>query len=295
MDKSDDEDTREYSCEFCAYVSARAYNLKRHVQRFHADSLDIGESKHVHNSPDAIIRSHSDGSEGSDGKTCATCNRTFCRADYARQHQAHCKGKRSLTCPCGKSFASFSNQNRHALKCEVAQTQVTKSGQCIAFDRSRIMFHTDHIDAKSFLAMSKVTEIHHAIDDLFRAVYDRPENKCVRKLNAHSKIVQVHLGNDKWVSRHQDDVVKSLVTSLANSLSELLYVVCEDPKIRRRMGQRFQSLEDMLTYVSDDGRCSDRHVNKKDIGKCYRHLLRETAIRCVPEKQRINLINITSS
>jgi hypothetical protein len=100
------------------------------------------------------------------------------------------------------------------------------------------------------------------VETYTRHLLTNPENRCIEKTNLRSIHSKVHVGNNKWQTKHDKEVLPYYATSVANNMDITLKERLEDDKtlVDRRT---LKAIEKYLDYMSEKGYCNDAELGKQ--------------------------------
>ena len=100
------------------------------------------------------------------------------------------------------------------------------------------------------------------VETYTRHLLTNPENRCIEKTNLRSIHSKVHVGNNKWQTKHDKEVLPYYATSVANNMDITLKERLEDDKtlVDRRT---LKAIEKYLDYMSEKGYCNDEALGKQ--------------------------------
>jgi hypothetical protein len=128
----------------------------------------------------------------------------------------------------------------------------------ISFKPEDIHFLTDHISQatlKRLLTVGKTDKME-MVEQYTRELLDAPENRLVKKTNMRSVHSKVHVGNNKWHTKHDKDVYPTLLCNVASQFNEMLNAAGTLTIDRRTL----KDMERFLDYMCDNGYCSDDSI-----------------------------------
>jgi hypothetical protein len=100
------------------------------------------------------------------------------------------------------------------------------------------------------------------VETYTRHLLTNPENRCIEKTNMRSTHSKVHVGNNKWQTKHDKDAIPYYASSVANNMDLTIKERLSDDKtlVDRRT---LKSIEKFLDYMSDKGYCNDKALEKE--------------------------------
>jgi len=124
-------------------------------------------------------------------------------------------------------------------------------------------FVTDHITNPDLKKILKIT--HKDMDDskkitmletYMRHLMANPVNKCIKKTNMQNVYSQVHVGDNKWETKHDKDLYPKLTCNVAQGFSGLMVLRNSDaPMIKTE--RKLEELKAFLDYMADEGYRND--------------------------------------
>jgi uncharacterized C2H2 Zn-finger protein len=234
-----------------------------------------------------------------DNYKCNKCNKILsCNKTY-KVHINKCKGiLNPLECQfCKTIFSAPSGKSRHLKTCKskelttinnsnttINNNTINNSGTIntntnsnnvtnitiIAFkpeDQNNIEFVTNHItnpQLKEILELSKNSDSGDTdmIESYMRLLLTNPENRCIKKTNMRSIHSKVHVGENKWQTKHDKEIYPKLTCDIANDFDKVIKQRREDDKTLISK-QTLKEVEQFLDYMSDKGYCNDTILGKE--------------------------------
>ena len=228
---------------------------------------------------------------------CHQCGKNFKRNCNLTKHMKSCKGVHSLQCHiCLKEFTDRRTKYRHLQECtkdhatvinniinntnnNINNTDnskhVTNNITIIAFrpeDTHHIKLLTDHITKETLKAMLEIPKEKDMLADYTRQLMENPSNQCVKKTNMRSSHSSVHVGNNKWETRHDKEVYPKLVSDVASCFGDFITGKRADVKMNR---STYSRLVEFMDYMSENGYCADEE-KEKDVRACHKELIQRT-------------------
>jgi len=144
-----------------------------------------------------------------------------------------------------------------------------ESSDCIEFDTSHI---TNEV-LKEILSLAKETENgeKHMVEHYTRNILSNPANRCIKKTNMRSVHSKIHIGNNKWETKHDLQLYPKFVCDVANGFDELIKQRYQDDK-RLIDKKTLKEFERFLDYMSDNGYCNDETLGK-EMHHAFKHIV----------------------
>jgi hypothetical protein len=95
-----------------------------------------------------------------------------------------------------------------------------------------------------------------------RHLLTNPENRCIEKTNLRSIHSKVHVGDNKWQTKHDKEILPLYACSVANNMDQTIKERLEDDKtlVDRRT---LKAIEKYLDYMADKGYCNNADLAKE--------------------------------
>ena len=140
-------------------------------------------------------------------------------------------------------------------------------------DSEQLRLITDHITIEKLLKILEVQEAKDILTLYTRELLEHPDNQCVKKTNMRSSHTSVHVGNNKWETRHDTEVYPKLVADVASGFGDEINAKRKELRgiDRRKQNQLIQFSD----YMADNGYCADEE-KEKDVKMAHKTLVQRT-------------------
>jgi hypothetical protein len=130
-----------------------------------------------------------------------------------------------------------------------------------------IEFITKHItnpELKQIIAPIKNGEkcTPEMVETYTRHLLTNPENRCIEKTNLRSIHSKVHMGDNKWQTKHDKDALPYYACSVANNMDQTIKERLSDDK-KLIDSATLKAIEKYLDYMSDKGYCNNADLAKE--------------------------------
>jgi hypothetical protein len=134
-----------------------------------------------------------------------------------------------------------------------------ESGDMIEF----ITKHITNPELKQIIAPIKNGEkcSPEMVETFTRHLLTNPENRCIEKTNLRSIHSKVHMGDNKWQTKHDKDALPYYACSVANNMDQTIKERLSDDK-KLIDSATLKAIEKYLDYMSDKGYCNNPDLAK---------------------------------
>ena len=287
----------EFKCEFCDSNFTRSYNLKRHMERKHAQQkvniaqqkVNIAQQK-VNIPQQKVIISELD------AFPCTKCKRTFKKQWICTRHEKTCLGTvNTLECIyCHKIYSSKQSKYAHMKKCK-EQAIVVYNGNpntsvneniihplvtnnitnnhinnninngtinynIVIYEDKKTKFLKDHISNAKLRHILYSNTDETVFSKYNSELMERLENNCIRKSDKRSNYSQIHIGENKWKNIPDRKIYPDIISQIAGDMQDIVNDKFENLKSKEK-------LFDLLDYfifkeTSDDDKETERRYKK---------------------------------
>ena len=197
--------------------------------------------------------------DGKSVPTCLKCNRTFSRNSCLTIHIETCDGTPKGCCnKCKKFFPTRNTLFKHRSSCQGIHpeestpstmithntinntiinntniTNITNNNTTINnvtcnilvfpkddMSRSNFDFITEHISQNVIKRIERMRPVRVGFQNFMVRVFERPENRIVKKTNPNVCYSEIHVGNNKWELAHDDDVFPNITYLMTTAALE---------------------------------------------------------------------------
>ena len=233
---------------------------------------------------------------------CSKCNKCLSSKQYLEKHIIICKGiKNKLECQiCNNIYSSSSNLSRHRKTCKEKDKQLIESEtnnitSLAQQNNSNIENQTNNIignqtnntnyiivfasetGAIEFVKTPEFNEKLKAflegnnhidnIKNFNKELLSIKDNQCVKKTNIKSKISKVHIGNNKWQTKNDEDVYPQMACNLADDMCNAI--------MQMKTRDRYKTLERILDCMSDNGYVADTKEAQKEMVDNFKNVVKD--------------------
>lgn len=140
-------------------------------------------------------------------------------------------------------------------------------------DQEQLRFITDHISIDKLVKILELQKSKDILSYYTREVMEHPDNQCVKKTNLRSCHSSIHVGNNRWETRHDSEVYPKLVADVASGFGDEINA---KRKMLRSIDRKKQNdLIQFSDYMSDNGYCADEE-REIEVKMAHRELLQRT-------------------
>jgi hypothetical protein len=124
-------------------------------------------------------------------------------------------------------------------------------------------FVTDHISTSAFKEILKITKQDTSdrkkmlmLETYFREIMTNPVNNCIKKTNLQNGYSKLHIGDNKWETKHDKDLYPKLTCNIAQNFSDTMCARNEETNMFRTQ-KKLEELKAFLDYMADEGYRND--------------------------------------
>ncbi len=203
------------ACPECPYTTQRSYNMTRHMEKMHPPKPEEELKDEFAECPDChkivykknLVRHKESCKEEPLKLICGECHRRFANDKTLKQHKDHCS-KSSVVNQSVDNHGRIHTQNNH----QNNTNNIDNSTNIVLVfpkdDRASGAFDflIDHIKDKS-VKKCMVGNPNDGFRKFMWKVLQNPANRMVKKSCTKSKYCKVHIGNNRWMTRVDQDVL----------------------------------------------------------------------------------------
>lgn len=271
-----------YICDLCNYKTPRLDAYKRHqtskkhinkeneknafVSNEHVENAYINIANVCHSRQNVCISKGDTVQEienAPNGLSCKKCSKSYKHKKYLIEHEKHCIGIDSLTCPtCMKTFSDRTSKSKHiAKKCckPVSIFDYAKRHNITDFDIFVNNYGKERNDYLDFSVMLSVIKYYNMIPKYLKLKHfnpDFPENHNIKYKN-----------NEYWIKK--DDMWEIMNKhSLSNKLfydcgNDLFYFFNMNKEQLRETLHDIEDLEDKINYMVLETTGRDKDIKRQ--------------------------------
>jgi hypothetical protein len=263
----------EFKCEFCDSNFSRAYNLKRHTERKHAQQkVIIPQQKVIIPQQKVIIPQQKVIISDSYTFPCTKCARTFKKQWICTRHEKTCLGTvNPLECSyCHKLYSTKQSKFVHMKKCKETaivlyngntnNTNATTDQQplvtnnitnnninntnninngtinynIIIYEDKKTKFLKDHMSNKTLRHILYNNTDETVFSKYNSELMERLENNCIRKSDKRSNYSQIHVGENKWKNIPDRKIYPEIISQIAEDIQDVVNDKFENLKSKEK-------------------------------------------------------------
>jgi len=266
---------------------------------------DIQNSQNtIHDSQNAIQNSQNTIHNNLLPLQCIKCNKILSNKHNLNRHINICKGIiNKLECQiCHVIYSTSGNLSKHRKICKAKEDKQlivasessevvpsslvtniqTQNNHCnnnynttnniivFASKTGEIEFiKTPEFDAqlKNFLKGTNDTEHVDNLKKYNKELLSIKNNRCIKKTNIKSTISKVHIGNNKWETKNDEDIYPQMACNLADDMCNKI--------MQLKTRDRYKTLERILDCMADNGYVADTKENQKEMVDNFNNVVKD--------------------
>ena len=170
---------------------------------------------------------------------CPNCHLVLSSRSCKSKHLKHCLSKElvvvekkdAITVP--NQSNNITNQNAKIINNNTINNNIV----VFHFDNNPIQLQYDHLSQQMIKQMFFNTYSMEGIRNYAHEVLQRPENRCVKKKHIRDKHSYVHIGDNKWESRIDNEVFSRLTYNISSNLLEYIEEAQRKVHFSERLGK----------------------------------------------------------
>ena len=172
---------------------------------------------------------------------CPNCHLVLSGRNCKSKHLKHCLSKELIVVE-KKDTITVPNQSNNIINQNakiINNTNNTINNNIVVFhfDNNPIQLQYDHLSQQMIKQMFFNTYSMEGIRNYAHEVLQRPENRCVKKKHIRDKHSYVHIGDNKWESRIDNEVFSRLTYNISSNLLEYIEEAQRKVHFSERLGK----------------------------------------------------------
>jgi hypothetical protein len=220
---------------------------------------------------------------------CDKCDKILSSKQNYNKHIKICKGKiNALMCRfCNKEFTFKSNKYAHQRICKEKiqqpltiienQNNIRTQNNIQTQNNNNIIVFASETGAIEFIKTPEFNEKLQAflegnnhIDNIKKynkELLSIKNNQCIKKTNIKSTISKVHIGNNKWQTKTDEDVYPQMACNLADDMCTTI--------MQMKTRDRYKTFERILDCMSDNGYVADTKEAQKEMVDNFKNIVKD--------------------